>query len=413
MAGHGVDDGDIRQLAGAQTADPVRHAAGPGAFYGGHGKHVPGSQRHGIAGGDFLQQRRVLHHLEHILGVVAGRAITGQSDGDPSLAHFQYGGVAGRQDHVRSGVMHHVRAIGGYGFNLGICQVDAVIQHDSFVQHAGVSEELHVAFPGARHHQVVIFRCFCRVQVYTDAGITQRAGIGPVLVGGGPGHQRSDAYPDPVMGAPVLQQCLAARIDLAGRLDKARSELFVAGTTEQQGAYPRLIQGLRCQRIGAVGIARREKDLAHGGIPGLEVLDGPQGHGQGIIPGVHLRHERQLRFGQPLQQGAVGAQGAAQGHAQVGMGIDKTGDDQFVACVDRCGPRYVRAGACSDGRDYAVIDPNIAVCKLRMRGVRGEDGSTLNDSGLHEFMCCRLVLETGDRFQICPRRDSINNSTLR
>ena len=100
VAGQGIDDGDVRQLAGTQAADAVRHAAGFGAFDGGHGEHVPGSQGHGIAGGDFLQQRRILHHLEHILGVVAGRTVAGQSDGDPGPAQFQYGGVAGRQDHV-------------------------------------------------------------------------------------------------------------------------------------------------------------------------------------------------------------------------------------------------------------------------------------------------------------------------
>ena len=282
--------------------------------------------------------------------------------------------------------MHHVRAVAGDGLNLGVGEVDAMIQHDSFVQHPGISKEFHVAFPGARHHQVVVFRCFRGMQVDTHTGVTQRAGVGPVLIGSGPGHQGAYPYPDPVMGAPALQQVLAAGIDLSRSLDKARGELLVAGTTEQQGANARLIQGRSCQRIGAVGIARGEEDLAYGSIAGLEVLDGAQGYGQRIVPGVHLPHERQLRFGQPLQQGPIGAQRTAQCHAQVGVGVDETRDDQLVTGIDGCGALYVGSRAGSDSRDDAVINPDVAVCQQRLRRVGGEEGTTLDDRGLHGFM---------------------------
>ena len=47
-----------------------------------------GRERLRVATADFVQQRCILHHFEHILGVIAGRTVTRQSNTDASLTHF-------------------------------------------------------------------------------------------------------------------------------------------------------------------------------------------------------------------------------------------------------------------------------------------------------------------------------------
>ncbi len=324
-------EGDqIRALAGFQRAGDLRDVHRARAHNRRHLQNLARGQHRGIHRAHLGDQRGQAQLLDHIQGVVAGRAIGADAHVQPDLEHLIHLRDAAGQLEVAAGIVRDAHVVVLERVHLALVQVDAVRGRGPGLEDAQLLKPRH------RRHIVLLAVIFDLLGRLGDVDVQRRVELqrqihGPLdqLRRDGVGRVRRDAGNHQRMTAPTH--------DIIPRPGQA---LLVAGGIGA-GEFEDALQTDAAQPGLDGGVGHRLLEVVHihkGGRAGADHLGGgdlrPQPAEVRIdevaLDGHHIAH-------QPDIQAQIVGQRAEQRHRCVAVGVDQPRHQDGVAGVHALG----------------------------------------------------------------------------
>ena len=333
-----------------QVGQPTRldgprvQVRGAGAVAGRHLQHPARWEQRGISTRDLLQERRRLHHGEHVLVVVGRRAVGPQRDVDPGPQEPGHVRHPVGQVHVRDRAVHGVAPALGQDAGVLLCDRDAVGALEPLVHETEPVEVPDLARPEAGDGVGRALRVLGDVHVKARA-VPGRNSVGLAKpVGGGVAGTRgtdTEAHPPVVRAVELREDPLGVGLHGLPLGQELRARIVSVEGLHVQTPEAGLADGARrpATRVEVVG-ERLEVHDRRDTTP--DVLHAAQEREPvGILGGeVHVGRVRDPAL--PLADRQPVTQATKRGLEEVGVGVHEAGHHVAAGRVQHVVRRPVR-----------------------------------------------------------------------